>query len=501
MATKYYYFTQAVAGMANDGDVLLLTETAQLDNMVANGLCIVVSGPAAPAVPSIGAVAFSNQQSMDGATARALRRFHAQLGARNVAGSAGVKGGCDIGFLTGDSLIASQGATTQANGLARKFASYMRTAFPQTAVGGLGYLDPFVPISGPAPSGFPDAVQTTVNAGVLSPTTHVPGYGPGSASVGLTTSVAQNIQWAIGAGAGVTDFDIYVFATGAVAGSATVTVDGTVYGSYNSGTGVLSAGAGTIACAQGTGPTGLIANQILRIRGLSVGAHTIKVTWASGTYYVSGAFAYNGDVNQGVRVLAAGYGGRGSRNFVGTAYGAAATNPYAPGNQSEQWLQPIVQGFWLPDLLFVSNFANDYAGTATDLCSTTENLANLQSIIAKIKAACVLGAAAQGLPSYVPSFVTAPPHCIVTSNVGGPSGNGGTMVDVWQNYVANAYTLAAADPDGAVVPFDLGQRLQGSSNTWDNVTYNGLLWTDHVHPADAGNDWWARALVDFVRPK
>lgn len=492
MANLYYLFKTSLAGYGNVGDVKLLAETAQLDQIVANGWAVVVSGPATNPNSVVGGT-LSAGQANTGMTERAMRRFHYALGQRNIAGAGAVKGGCDVLFAGGDSLIQGIGVSLWANRLDQQFANMMRTEFPQAAVGGIGLV-------GSAPQGsnfgatFSDSPVTGTFGGVLTPVGFVPGYGLDSATSYMTASGQKRIFSFTG-----TDFDVCLFATQTGAATCNVLVDGVNYGTYNAGTGVLTAGAGTWG-------TTVSANNTLahvKIRGLAAGAHVISINWASGVFYVNNAFCYNGDVASGVRVAAAGWSGRGTVNYVGLVDGGAvAGNPYAPGYQAEQWLQNIADGTYLPDLVFMDNYANDYAGTSHDIIPVPTNFANHMSIIAKIKAAVVTGCGVRGITPFIPSFVEMPCHCVFTSNIGGLSGSGGTMVDLWGNYAANAYAVAQADPDGAVAVFDLGQRLQGSSNVWDNVTYQGLLDShDNVHPSDAGTQWWARSLVDFVRPK
>lgn len=423
-------------------------------------------------------------EQFQGRKHRALQHYHQALGRLN-------SDPVDVMFAAGDSLFASNGATTFANTLYQKFAYHHRKKHPQTPVGGIGNITPT--FYGSAAVGvFPDVPLAYVPDGFLSPANGTPGYGLSSSSIFLA-SAAHHLSF-IFTGTGI---DLCWFGTATGAAAATLKVDGTTYGVYNTGTKALTAGAGNITSTN-TGANTLAHG---KIRGLTAGAHTVDFAWVSGVFYVNDAFAYNGDEAAGCRVACQGYSGRGTRNYTGlTKGGVSAGNPFPTVGQAEQFRQNIRDGSYLPDLIFLDNQANDYAGTAADLCSVAENKSNLQDIISHFKADVAVGCAAAGVGVYIPSFVVTPVHCVVTSNIGGPSGSGGTMVANWTDYLPNMYNIQATDPDSMVALFDMGQRLQAPSNVWDNITYQGLLWTDHIHHSDEGIDWWAEALVNFVAP-
>lgn len=412
---------------------------------------------------------------------RALRRFHAALGDRNA-------NPCDIFVAAGDSLMSSYQGSTYAKRFDQRLLTAIRTRYPQTPVGGIGMLSAAAAGSAVA-SPYPDAPQAGTPSGVYTTTVGQPGWSLDSTTA-LLTSAAKNRSWTFTG----TGLDFVFLSAVSAGGTFTVTVDGTNYGTYNAGTGALTAGAGNMTA---TTTAGTVVQSIARIRGLAAAAHTVNIVWASGSVFIGNAFAYNGDETTGVRMACAAFPGMGTRAFVGNAanFGQNITAPYPGdgvtlGNQTEQWLNVIYRGWYLPDLVLIDNFANDFSAVSTGFqITTSENLSNLTSIIAKIKSATAAGCAAVGATSYVPSFVLIPPQVIATT----------TTLDVWQNYVANAYSIAANDPDNSVCVFDLGQRLQGSSNTYDNSLYQGLLASDKTHFSDAGNDWLANSILDFIK--
>lgn len=335
-------------------------------------------------------------------------------------------------WCIGDSItlgVSPANATTRWASILR---DRLRKYFPSTSnpVGGYGFYSASAGQNSPVV--ITDGLAVSQGTAAFSPDSYTwRAYGPGDKQVYTITGTGADILYWNTATAQGTGFKWSVDA-----GSTTNVVTDSAY----------------------AGP------QRVMVRGLTAGVHTITVEWAVGanpdtTYYsgIAGIVAYNGDENEGWRVLAGGIAGGTS----GT-WNAMTTGPFE------------IAKLYAPDLVVIPLGTNDYGGTVPVAVATYK--ANLQSIITKIKARTT---------GKVPSFVIAFPAEIYKA----------TPLSPFSAYRAAVYEIAAADPDNVTV-FDWGTRFNPVPTF--NSTLGGLLHTDYVHPTALGHSYIAGMLARFL---
>jgi lysophospholipase L1-like esterase len=157
---------------------------------------------------------------------------------------------------------------------------------------------------------------------------------------------------------------------------------------------------------------------VSQVRGLSVASHTVVIAWVSGVVLINGAMVYNGDEAAGIRTWEGGHGGAESALYV---------DPAIP-----RWIDNVAT--IQPDLVVIELGTNDYAAAR----GSTSLIANLQSLVANIRAVCTVAPSIVLVVNHDRGDVVAPPVA-------------------WSSYVAAIYTYAAAD--GNVALFDIDDRF------------------------------------------
>jgi lysophospholipase L1-like esterase len=348
----------------------------------------------------------------------ALRTFHAALGNRAYAPAR-------IAAL-GGSTIDGVGVTAWGRGVTDRLAATLRAAFPVPGIaGGVGFV-PALPTT-PAIPGFP----VTLGGGAAANFTSI---GWAGRTVGITATGHTATFTFSGTSVGI------AYGQYAGGGTFTVTIDGGAPVTVN------TAGATTDRF------------KMWNSAALTRGAHTVVVTWATGTNYLRGFFGYDQDEAAGIQVYNGGHAG-----WTSNDYAAAAT--------LTQWSYGITQA--QPHLVLIDIGRNDYTAT-TQIPSATMR-ANILSMISNVRASC----------STNPSFVLYESQRI-----------GGTIAgEQWPAYRAAYEAIAAGDP--MVTCFDLGLRHLPPQDDNTLVLYN----TDLTHLTDRGHQNVADYLTAFLAPK
>jgi lysophospholipase L1-like esterase len=383
------------------------------------------TGIAPSVAASLYGVSVKNRQSWDAVDAKALRAFRVALANRNNAP-------CNV-LNIGDSITwgyrsgALNPKNTRSGAVLR---DTLRARFPNTTpyAGGFGSIDMLDTFS----VTFPDANVSTSGG---TQTSGGAGYGFNRYSRLLTGS-GNSITFSFTG----TGFDLFYVQ----------------YASANSFTWAVDGGGATTVNAQGT-----VNNAAkVQIRSLSAAAHTVTVTWVSGTVLINGGMIYNGDEAVGIRSWTMAF----------------------PSTRSSDWWVPAANYWWgacipniLPDLVTIELGPNDFAQASPVTVANFKS--NLQSIIAQIKTSS----------GKIPSFVLLPVWPL----------NPAAGIDTWPNYVNAMYEIALADSDGAVCVFDLQQRTGSTYGT----THGGILDADLVHPSLLGARYIGEAMAQFVSPR
>lgn len=209
-------------------------------------------------------------------------------------------------------------------------------------------------------------------------------------------------------------------------------------------------------------PAGAIAgSQLYTITGLTRGAHTVDVRWASGTNYIEGAHIYDGEAAKGIQF------------YDGGHSGTRSGNTYGAGTQYVTQAVATVD----PDLIIFGIGTNDYGSTAENAgnINPATYKTNMKNMIAAFKAGC-----------------TSVPSIILTLDwkrgaTWGPY--------TWDQYLNALREIAAEDPDACITLFDL--QASFPPNT-DNS--KGYYHTDLVHETDIGQAERARLLQALITP-
>lgn len=360
---------------------------------------------------------------------RYLKTFRAKLAARATSP-------VDVIFQ-GDSKTEGTGAVDPSRRWQALALGKMRAKWqPAGVAGGFGYI-PAVYVS----STWAATYSPVLAGGAAAKTTATSNltFGLGKRSV-LLNGTGQTITFTLGPATvfgPITDFDI-VYVQGSGQGVFTVTVDG---GSPT-----------TVTATNATSVYG----QRQRFAGLDrTIAHTIVVTWVSGTVNIEGLFAYDGDTTLGIRGWDSGHHGVSASQISSTN-----NSPWADIGQ----VAPALHVYYLG--------RNDYSGGQ----ATATIAANITAHIAAIRAAC-----------------TVPPSIVLVVDYADTDVNSG--IEPFANFRAALRGVAQAD--GNIAVLDLWERMGDLHNsTLDPL---GILDTDHIHPSNTvGHPMIADALIDLL---
>lgn len=235
-------------------------------------------------------------------------------------------------------------------------------------------------------------------------------------------------------------------------------IDYTKYSSGGTFSWAIDAGAATNVSTSQAGATDT-GTGIVQIRGLAASAHTLVITNVSGTTFINGCFAYNGDEAAGIRMTALSRPGRQTLS----AWPADATKRY--------WVPQIPKR--TPDLVVFAYGLNDYA--AASVVPVSNFKSNLQEMIAAHKS---------NVSGYVPSFLLLPLWQITTQ--GSPS-------ESWADYVNAMYEVAEEDPDSAVAIVDMQQRVKTGPPSG-----NTEFLPDGTHINDASSMAFAEMVLESL---
>ncbi|WXW93162.1 esterase [Arthrobacter phage BrayBeast] len=345
----------------------------------------------------------------------ALRVFHAALANREAAP-------CDIVFV-GDSNMEGEGSDLVRKRWQSRALESLRARFPVyggTPTGGLNY--------------YPGKYYTTT---LPQPWTYVgsPGadnnYGLGLRNVSLSTGQSMSITVT------GTSFKI-LYAKAGGTGTFSYQVDGGATTNINSNNGGAASGDGISASIN-----------------LGGGSHTINIAYVSGgPAYINGIVVFDGDENKGIRGWDSAHYG-----YMTSSYNNAATQPF------HQFVN--IQ----PSLVVLGLTTNDYGSQV----APATHLANLQSLITKIKAKCTIAPSIVLLGMFKRGTVT-------------------ESVAPYQSYIDNLYTIAASDSSCTVL--DMTKRMQAAT---DNSL--GLYLPDGIHINNKGHAMMGDIVAGFLAPK
>lgn len=194
---------------------------------------------------------------------------------------------------------------------------------------------------------------------------------------------------------------------------------------------------------------------VVNITGLSAGAHTVVVTWASGQYYLNGLEVFNGDELKGVRVIDAGHGGWRADSVVSNS-------------TASKYLSQTVAAF--QPALVISEFAiNEYKDGTTPAAYKVA----MVEMMEQVRVGC----------TRPPSFLLFLPY----------KPNIATPAHPWEEYAAVLQEIAAENPAATFI--DMSKRLP-------NVSGDTLgVYADTLHPNDIGASMIADVVVQELLPR
>jgi lysophospholipase L1-like esterase len=200
-------------------------------------------------------------------------------------------------------------------------------------------------------------------------------------------------------------------------------------------------------------PAGTNAAALQQIRGLTAGAHTVRVTWSSGQVDVGGLYPYSGDENKGIHVYDGGKGSATASNF-------ANAGPFRQNANLQ------------PSLVCIEFGYNEFFGNTSVATFKT----NLQAV--------VTNALGNGL--------TLAPTCLFI--IWQEPYDATPATEPYSAYATAIKEVAAATTNGIVVDF---------RNRFPAYNSNALgLWgTDTVHHSDAGAAYVADVLNEVLAPR
>ena len=307
----------------------------------------------------------------------------------------------------GDSVVEGQGASTLAKRWINQALGLVRQADPTTgAPGGVGYLAGWDYLYGPDSSWTPYAGRSGTVSNVSAPTS----FGELTARLSRGGSQTYSITG--------TSADIaYDFVSGG--GTLSYQLDG--------------GQARTLSTSGAARPDAKI-----HVAFPATGTHSLRIAAASGTVYLEGVTAYNGDEAKGIRLVADAHAG-----FDSASYLADRAN-----------LNKLTAAA-APDLVTIDWGANDYLNATHTPAQLT---ANLQSEIANLRGLLV---------TKQPSIAVVLPYSFGTAR--------NALGYAWADYGAAIRAVTAADPSVGLMD------LSAMSTTGGNISAN-----DGIHPSDQG---------------
>lgn len=193
----------------------------------------------------------------------------------------------------------------------------------------------------------------------------------------------------------------------------------------------------------------------------AAGAHTLTLTWVSGTFYLNGIVEFNGDQASGIVVHNASLGGQDAYWYNGTQLGGRgiATFSFA----AAMGVSCIIAPFGINAANAVNRTPAQFQG---DLITLLQFIRSTYGFIAPATA--------------LPTVVFVPEYQPGTITTGYP----------WQQYIQAMYSAAMTDANCCVGP-DLNMRLP---------TANGVApwFFDNYHPLDVGHSYIAETIANFL---
>lgn len=333
-----------------------------------------------------------------------------------------------------------QGASTRANRWIDQALATIRTS--KSVTGGQGWVSAAYQVTGP------NSPWATSQVAYL-----------GGASAATTAGVG------------------YRYAILPPAGSVTFTIAGNAVDLWF----IAEATSGTLSYRVDAGPTTTIAtagtHDIRQVAGIGLGgtgSHTVTVTAAAGTVYITGLMVYSGDAGTGVQLYDAARVGVTSGMYAGSSTDLAD-----------------VVSTVAPDLVTIELGIND-AGVGIMPIAT---VANIQTIVTALR----------GLPKVPSIILVIPPYPAMGSGgltvIAGfglapfgtsPFGSGVITPPVgWPDYVIALRRMAAVD--SALAVLDLSLSLPAA-----DTTGTGLYQTDGRNLNDSGHAAAAAQFVNFA---
>lgn len=345
------------------------------------------------------------------------------------------KGNGDI-ILLGDSETEGRTASIITNRWATGFATDLHAKFnPSGITGGYGYVPAYYESTYGA---TPIVVWTYTGT-----TTHSQDAGLGRRCVSMTAGSSGSITFT---GTSVKLFFTKKFTSN---DAVSVTIDG---------------GSASTVSIPSSGSSGVeIGGYAWTSGALTAGSHTVVVARTNGSPIFEGGYLFNTDESSGIRVWEAGHSGY-------LAWGYVNSQTAAP-----QWA-PVISSI-VPSMVVIAFGTNEYGTGGRTSAQFGSDLVNL---IALVRANTTAKFSTLIMMMHERTPVAATP------------------VEPYQNYVSQAYSVAAADTGGSgtgrsgVSVLDLSQRLPiGGTDEF------GLL-SDGVHYTDSGNQAVRQILTNFV---
>lgn len=374
----------------------------------------------------------------------ALRPFRAALGDRN-------QNPVNI-FVIGDSTDEGHGAGStaadRASAWPNQLGMLLRDRFK--TIGETNAGPNFVPVATASPTLPTGWTLTGSWNGVVTGN-----YGP-CALAAKSTAAADTATYTIPVGC--TSIDI-------------LGVQGSTIGGY---TYQIDGGAASANFFGGVTPSKDGATQ--RITGWATNVtHTLQINTVGTSNFLDGIILYFGNETKGIRVFDGGHYGSFSRLYLPTStYQWIKINPQPPSSLSGvQVVIPLN-----PDLVIIALAYNDYANVNNGPVTTTEFLANIQEIIANVRA-------------MLPSKII--PCLYLTKYT--PNTTSGTGVNTWADY-ANAFDAAVTtDPNG--VHLNLTNYMPAVASAEATTL---ALYSDTVHGNKKSYQMIADYLAAFLAP-
>jgi lysophospholipase L1-like esterase len=193
---------------------------------------------------------------------------------------------------------------------------------------------------------------------------------------------------------------------------------------------------------------------------LTAGSHTILITATGTSFYLWGAYTFNGDEASGIQVVDGGHYGYTASSWGGNLYSCSRD--------------------FLPQLCIIMIGLNDYgtqvpsATYATNVAAIMTNLRNGANASNNKTAFLLLGSYQRGDTAY------------------------GLQIEPWANYMAALGALTVATTDAAFL--DMSPRMPPLPLT-SPAAYGVISGSDLIHPTNAGHQHIADSVRGFILPR